>query len=140
MNMKKNEPISKIMSTDLTTVHDGQPVSALRSIFEKNDIHHVPVVSGDKLIGIVSSNDFMRVSFGEFGNQDAKGLDAILDHTYKMHDLMNKSPVTLENTATIRDAARLMGANNFHALPIVDNGTLVGLVTSTDLLHYLADL
>jgi CBS domain-containing protein len=138
--MKKNEPISKIMSTDLTTVHDGQPVSALRSIFEKNNIHHVPVVSGEQLIGIVSSNDFMRVSFGEFGNQDAKGLDAILDHTYKMHDLMNNNPVTLESTATIRDAARVMGANNFHALPVVEGDKLVGLVTSTDLLHYLADL
>lgn len=128
------------MSTDLTTVHDGQPVSALRSIFEKNNIHHVPVVSGEQLIGIVSSNDFMRVSFGEFGNQDAKGLDAILDHTYKMHDLMNNNPVTLESTATIRDAARVMGANNFHALPVVEGDKLVGLVTSTDLLHYLADL
>ena len=93
--MKKNESISKIMSTELTTVHDAQPVSTLRKIFEENNIHHVPVVSGDDLIGIVTSNDFMRVSFGEFGNQDGKGLDAILDHTYKMHDLMNQNPTTI---------------------------------------------
>ena len=137
--MKKNEPISKIMSTELTTVHDAQPVSSLREIFEKNNIHHVPVVSGDQLIGIVSSNDFMRVSFGEFGNQDAKGLDAILDHTYKMHDIMNNAPTTLESNSTVRDAARLMGVNHFHALPVVEGEKLVGIVTSTDLLNFLAD-
>ena len=138
--MKKNEPISKVMSTDLTTVHDSQPVSTLRTIFEEDKIHHVPVVSGEKLIGIVSSTDFMRVSFGEFGNQDGKGLDSILDHTYKMHDLMNRSPVTVSNDATIRDAARLLGSHKFHALPVVDGEKLVGIVTSTDLIQYLAEL
>ncbi len=138
--MKKNEPISKIMSTNLTTVHDGQPVSCLRPIFEENSIHHIPVLSGEALIGIVTSTDFMRVSFGEFGNQDGKGLDAILDHTYKMHDLMNKNPVTVPKTATIRDAARLLSSHSFHALPVVDGEKLVGLVTSTDLLQYLAEV
>lgn len=128
------------MSTDLTTVHDAEPVSSLRKIFEENTIHHVPVMSGEQLVGIVTSNDFMRVSFGEFGNQDGKGLDAILDHTYKMRDLMNQNPVTIPKTATIRDAARVLGSENFHALPVVDGEKLVGIVTSKDLAHYLADL
>ena len=128
------------MSTKLTTVHDGQPVSTLRGIFETDDIHHVPVVSGDEIIGIVTSTDFMRISFGEFGNQDAKGLDAVLDHTYKMHDVMKKSPVTIPKSATIRDAAQKMGSHSFHALPVVEGKKLVGLVTSTDLINFLADL
>lgn len=138
--MKKNEPITKIMSTELTTVHDGQPVSTLRPIFEGNSIHHIPVVSGEELVGIVTSTDFMRISFGEFGNQDAQGLDAILDHTYKMHDVMIKSPVTINSDATIRDAARVLGSNSFHALPVVEGQKLVGLVTSTDLIQFLAEL
>ena len=138
--MKKIEPISKVMSTELTTVQDGQPVSTLRKIFEENTIHHIPVVKGEELVGIVTSHDFMRVSFGEFGNQDGKGLDSILDHTYKMNDLMNQNLVTIPNSATIRDAARLLGSHSFHALPVVDGPKLVGLVTSTDLIQYLADL
>ena len=137
--MKKNEPISKIMSKNLITIHDGEPVSKLRSIFEEDKIHHIPVVSGENLIGIVSWNDFMRISFGEFGNQDAKGLDAILDHTYKMHDVMIKDPITLASNGTIRDAAKALGTHSFHALPVVDGERLVGLVTSTDLIRYLAD-
>lgn len=138
--MKKNEPVSKIMSTELKTIHDGEPVSKLRTIFEKDNIHHIPVVSGEKLIGIVSWNDFMRISFGEFGNQDAKGLDSILDHTYKIHDVMIQNPTTIPLTGTIREAARLLRSHSFHSLPVVDGENLVGLVTSTDLIRYLADL
>lgn len=138
--MKKNESITRIMTDKLTTVHDAEPVSTLRKIFEQQNIHHIPVVSGENLVGIVSWNDFMRISFGEFGNQDAEGLDAILDHTYQMRDVMNKSPVTLEKTGTIRDAARLLGANSFHSLPIVEDEKLVGIVTTTDLVQYLAEL
>ena len=137
--MKKNEPISKVMSSELITVHDGQPVSTLRKIFEENPIHHIPVVSGEAVIGIVTSTDFMRISFGEFGNQDAKGLDAILDHTYKMHDVMVRNPITIPNSATVREAAKMLSSGNFHALPVVDGDKLVGIVTSTDLLNYLAE-
>ena len=137
--MKKNEPISKVMSTELVTVHDGQPVSTLRKIFEDNPIHHIPVVSGEKIVGIVTSTDFMRISFGEFGNQSAKGLDAILDHTYKIHDVMVKTPVTIAISSTVRDAAKVLGSGDFHALPVVDEERLVGIVTSTDLINYLAD-
>jgi len=138
--MKKNESVSKIMTKNLITIHDGEPVSKLRKIFETDSIHHVPVVSGEKLIGIVSWNDFMRISFGEFGNQDAKGLDAILDHTYKVHDVMHPSPVTMPSDGTIREAARILGSSDFHSLPVVEGEKLVGLVTSTDLINFLAEL
>ena len=137
--MRKNEPVSKIMSSALQAVHDGDPVSRLRAIFENANIHHIPVVSGEKLIGIISWNDFMRISFGEFGNQDSRGLDEILDHTYKIHDVMTSNPVTIAANATIRDAARLLGSGDFHALPVVDGDQLVGIITSSDLIRFLAD-
>jgi len=44
--MKKNEPISKIMSTEVVTVHQGQKLSDVRHIICETDIHHVPVVDG----------------------------------------------------------------------------------------------
>lgn len=137
--MKKNESIAKIMVTDLETIHDGEPVSKLRKLFEDSDFHHIPVVSGEKLVGIVSSNDLMRVSFGEFGNQSGKNLDQTLDHLYKIHDVMNRNCTTMPKTGTIRDAARILGSHSFHALPVVDGEKLVGMVTSTDLIKFLAD-
>lgn len=138
--MKKNEPVTKIMTKDLVTIHDHEPVSRLRSILDGGEIHHVPVVSGENLVGIISTVDLMRISFGEFGNQDGKELDAILDHTYDVPSVMNKAPVSMPVTGSIREAARILGSNSFHALPIVDGEKLVGLVTSSDLIRFLAEL
>lgn len=137
--MKKNESISKIMSSDLTTIDHTEPVSKARRLLETGDRHHLPVVHGEELVGILSSNDVLRVTFGDFGNQDGRSLDAILDHTYKLSDLANNEPVSIQVTATVRDAARLLANNNFHSLPVVDGKKLVGLVTSTDLIQYLVD-
>jgi len=138
--MLKKQPVSKVMTKNPTTIHEAAAVSELRKIFEDGDIHHVPVVSGDTLVGIVSWSDFLRVSFGEFGNQDGRQLDTILDHTYKPTDLMTRNPVVIPATSTVRDAARLLSEGDFHALPVVEGETLVGIVTSTDLLKYLAEL
>lgn len=137
--MKKNEPVTKVMSSTLQTIHDGEPVSKLRAIFENAEIHHIPVVSGNKLIGIVSWNDYMRISFGAFGKQNGRELDEILDHTLKIHDVLTSELVTLPVSATVRDAARILGEGKFHALPILDGEKLVGLVTSSDLIRFLAE-
>ncbi len=138
--MRKNEPITSVMSKDLITVHEADPVSKVRQLIEQHHVHHVPVVKGASLIGIVSWTDIMRISFGEFGNQDGKQLDTILDHTYKMVDVMVSDPIKLQVSGTVREAARILSEGNYHALPIVDGDKLVGIVTSTDLLKFLAEL
>lgn len=138
--MRKNEPITSVMSKELITVHEADPVSKVRQLIEAYHVHHVPVVKGAALIGIVSWTDIMRISFGEFGNQDGKQLDTILDHTYKMVDVMVSDPIKLNVSGTVREAARILSEGNYHALPIVDGDKLVGIVTSTDLLRFLAEL
>lgn len=138
--MKKRESITKIMTTDPLTVHHGDPISKVRKIFEENHMHHLPVVSGEELVGIVTWNDFMRITFGDFPDQDQRNLDAMLDHTYQLEDVMRRSPVTVGTSATIGEAAEILGVANFHSLPVVDGKKLVGIVTSSDLIRHLADL
>jgi CBS domain-containing protein len=137
--MKKNEPVSKIMSADPVSVTTNESVSGARKLMEQKGIHHLPVTEADRVVGIISSSDFLRVSFGEFGNQDERGLDAMLDHTYKLADLMNPNPVTVSNGDSIRDAARILATSDFHSLPVVDGTKLVGIITSSDLIQYLLD-
>ncbi|MCA9034390.1 MAG: CBS domain-containing protein [Planctomycetaceae bacterium] len=137
--MRKNDPISHVMTKDVTTLDLSDPLSKARKLFEEKQIHHLPVVSGTELVGILSWSDFLRVSFGEFGNQDARGLDTVLDHTYKLADVMQKSPVSIASSSTVRDAAQLLSTSSFHSLPVVDGTQLVGLVTSTDLIRYLVE-
>ncbi len=138
--MKRNEPVSKIMSTHLVTVHHGEPVSKVRQLIREHGIHHIPVVSGQKLVGIISNSDVLRVSFGDAFNADERAVDATLDHTMTIEQLMQKDPVAVRENAPIREAAQTLADGNFHSLPVVSDGQkLVGMVTSTDLIRYLLD-
>ena len=137
--MKKNDPVTHIMSKKPVTLDSSDPVSKARQLFETTGVHHLPVVKGEALEGILSWTDFLRISFGEFGNQDSRGLDAVLDHTYTLRDVMKADPVTMPSTGTVRDAAHILSNNTFHSVPVVDGGKLVGIVTSTDLIRYLVE-
>ncbi|MCA9085316.1 MAG: CBS domain-containing protein [Planctomycetaceae bacterium] len=137
--MRKNDPVTHLMTKDVITLQLNEPLSKARRLFEESKIHHLPVVDGAKLVGILTWSDFLRVSFGEFGNQDARNLDAVLDHTYKLADVMHAEPVTIPVNGTVRDAAQTLSTHGFHSLPVVENGELRGLVTSTDLIRYLLE-
>ncbi len=137
--MKRNEPIKTIMSPDVTTVNVTQKLSEVRRLMSEQEIHHVPVVSGRKLVGIISSTDMVRLSFSAYG-ADERAVDAVLDHEFAIDKVMKTELVTLKSSESVRDAARQLRSGQFHSLPVVDDdGTLVGIVTSTDLIRYLYD-
>lgn len=125
------------MSRHLVTAHHGDPISKVRQLIQEHGVHHIPVVSGDQLVGIVTWCDILRVSFGDAFSTDQRSVDATLDHSMTLEDLMRKDPVHIREDATIRDAAEVLAEGDFHALPVTRDGKLVGLVTSTDLIKYL---
>jgi CBS domain-containing protein len=137
--MKRNEPVTKIMSTNLVTVHHGDPISKVRKLIQEFGLHHIPVVSGDQLVGIISNSDILRVSFGDTFSTDQRAVDATLDHTFTVEGLMNANVVSLTEHSTIREAADILGQGKFHSLPVLNGGKIVGMVTSTDLIRYLAE-
>lgn len=137
--MKRNDPISHIMSRSVVTAHHGDPISKVRALVRQHGVHHIPVVNGDQLVGIISWSDILRVSFGDAFHTDERAVDATLDHTLSLEQVMQKNPVTLAETGTVREAAEILAGGSFHSLPIVSGGRLVGIVTTTDIIKYLLD-
>jgi CBS domain-containing protein len=137
--MKHNEPVTRIMSTNLVTVHHGDPLSKVRKLMEETGVHHVPVVSGQNLVGIISLSDVLRLSFSDAFQADARAVDAALDHALSLEQVMAREPITLPETGKVREAAEILARGDFHALPIVSGQKLVGMVTSTDLIKYLCE-
>lgn len=135
--MKRNERVSHIMSNDPITVSTQQKLHEVSQIMVENKIHHVPVVSGDKLIGMISATDLARATY-EYG-VDGRMTETVLDHTRTIEDMMQPGLVTVTPTDTIRSATEILAQNWFHAIPVVEGDTLVGIVTTTDLLKYLLD-
>jgi len=137
--MKRNEPIKSIMASATTTVNVTQKLSEVRRLMADQQIHHVPVVSGTKLLGLISATDMVRLSFSAYGT-DERAVDAMLDHEFSIDKVMNTDLVTLHEGSTIRDAAAELRNGRFHSLPVVDGeDNLLGIVTSTDLIRYLHD-
>lgn len=135
--MKNNDPIKNYMTKDLITITTQTKLSEARKIFLENKIHHLPVVSGDnKLEGILSYNDLLRVDSGTLYNQDAKQADALIDNMCSVEEAMTSSVESIKSTNTVREATEILHNGKFHSLPVVEDAKVVGLVTSTDLLKY----
>ena len=137
--MKVSEPITHIMTTDVITVNTSNKLSEVRRLMADNSIHHMPVVDGRRLIGIVSYSDILELSYTE-SVTDPIQRDAFLDDRCTISALMNSDVVTLGNNATLRDAAKALAGGSIHSVPVVDDeGHLIGMITSTDLIRTLLD-
>ncbi len=137
--MKRNEPLATVMTKEPTTVNVTNKLSEVRKMLSEQGIHHVPVVSGSKLVGLISATDMVRLSFSAYG-ADARAVDAMLDHEFQIEKVMSKELTTLKTSQKVRDAAAVLSSGSFHSVPVVDDeNNLVGIVTSTDLIRYLSD-
>ena len=137
--MRKNDPITKILSKNVESIQEGQSLSEVRRLMTDLSIHHVPIVKGNKLVGIVSFTDMMKLSLVTSGATEHT-IDAIIDQQFTIKDVMSADPVTLGHTDNIRQAAEILAEGKFHSLPVTDNGgDLIGILTTTDLIRYLND-
>ncbi len=135
--MRRNDPISRLLTPNAVSVQVGQPLSAARQTLAAGSFRHLPVVDGSKLVGILSATDMMRLSFDAFGADD-RTMDHVLDEQFKLADVMTADPVTMQYIETVRDAVEKLSDGKFNSLPVVDeSGNLLGIVTSTDLIRYL---
>lgn len=58
---------------------------------------------------------------------------------FTIEQVMVKNVVTITSETTIKEATRILAESDFHALPVVDNGILKGIITTTDLLNYFVN-
>jgi CBS domain-containing protein len=125
-------PIDRIMTPDPATVGPHDSAAEARRLLENNVIHHLPVVEGGRLVGIVSSTDFLKLYL--LDDQLALYARATVDQ------IMETNVIVLRQDATLREAAEKLCMGSFHALPVVDkHKRLVGIVTSSDLIGELLD-
>lgn len=136
--MRQRVPISQIMSKELVTLTPDQSLYEAERLFKKHHIRHIPVVEGDKLIGIVSYSDLLRISFADMTDGEEEVTSVVYD-MYTIPQIMAKTPLTVTADTSIKEVAEILAKQSFHSIPVVENGKLVGLVTTTDLIKYLLE-
>ena len=134
--MKKRTPVSEIMTSDVITLNYSDNLATAEHLFRTNGIRHIPVVSGSSIVGMLSYTDLMRISFSESAAEAEDAVESVVYNMFSIEQVMVKDVVTVSSDTTIKDVTKLLAEREFHALPIVDNSILVGIVTTTDLLNY----
>ncbi len=138
--MLSDKSVSYLMTAEeLVTVDARDNLSKVRQLLAEKAIHHVPVLDDAKLVGIISSTDLLRLGVGiQYVDDDT--LDARLDASFTITQVMEKSLVTLRPRDSLLRAATLLLEESFNSLPVVDElGELVGILTTRDMLRYMIE-
>ena len=97
-------------------------------------IRHIPIVEGGALVGIVTDRDLKRAMPSPLTGTDQQTYDRVAAGTH-VRQIMTRSPVTIAPDAPLKDAVRILCEEKFGALPVVEAGKLVGILTETDVLR-----
>jgi CBS domain-containing protein len=120
-----NEEISSIMEEDVITLHEGDSIEDAIKMMLRGNVSGFPIVDEErKVIGIVSERDFVS-------------LVANIITGKRVADFMSRDVVSVRPDTKVEDAARVMISNDFRRLPIVHEGVMTGVVTTSDIVNYL---
>lgn len=116
--------VKELMTRDVTTIAGNESAADALEKMHKNRIRHLVVVDGRKIVGVVADRDLI--------GHDDRELTAV-----RVDDIMSSDPATIEPEDLISRAANRMRGRGIGCLPVVDDGRLVGVLTTTDLLEVL---
>jgi len=135
--MKKRVPVSHIMTNNLVLLNVNDTLEKAEELLKKHNIRHIPVVNNNKVEGILSYTDLLRISFADAVYEEEDHVDSIVYNMFSLKQVMVKNVTTVKASDAIYDVAKILATESFHALPVEVEGKLVGIVTTTDLINYL---
>lgn len=138
--MKQRIPVSQIMTKDLITLNVSNTLYDAEKLFKNHKIRHIPVVEDKKLLGVLSYSDLLKISYAdveEAEDVETDGVSAVVYDIFSISQVMTKSPMIVEPNTTIKEVVEILTEQSFHSIPVVENGELKGIVTTTDILKYL---
>lgn len=130
--------VRDLMTANVLAMRPSDDLVALRDLMLDHHVRHVPVVESDgELVGLVSHRDLLRSSLIEQTDTPRLVQDAVLVQL-TVRDVMTTSPDTVEPDTDIREAAQLMFENKYGCVPVVEGTHLVGILTESDFVRFLA--
>lgn len=125
------QSVDDVMTRTVHTIDAEATACEVARLFAEHDIGSALVVdpATDDLAGIVTQSDVMAQVAGD-----------VEIATVSVGSFMTRSVVTIDSSASIHEAAALMREHSIRRLPVVDDGELVGILTTTNLTHYLPRL
>jgi CBS domain-containing protein len=131
--------VRDFMTTDVTTLQDTDTLLDARMVFVRSSFRHLPVLHGKRLVGIVTEHDIRQHSPSLLTGVGQEEYNRVLETT-PVTRAMSKDPVTVRADQPVFEAAQILYSRRFGCLPVVENGELVGIVTTSDMLRLLVQI
>lgn len=134
--MNKENPVKNFMSKKVIVANLKNKISQVQELFVKHNMHHLPVVYDDRLIGIISATDLMKFYAEKAFTMGITSLEE-LDSKVTLEELMTHNPISVTPESTIQDVVELFYEHKFHSVLVEDKGQIVGIVTDYDVVRLL---
>ena len=120
--------LDMIMSTDLVTIAPTENLAKARELMQESRIHHLPVVEDDQLVGLVTLTNVLAATDSFLREDDSR----IHAREIIIRDIMVTDVATVDEHASLRQAALFLEKHRIGCLPVVTDGMLQGIITETD--------
>ena len=132
--------VQKWMSKNVIKIDVDETLANAIFLMREHDIHVLPVIHKDNLVGIISDRDIKRASASDANSLEIHEL-LYLIHQIKIKDIMTKNPITVPYNYTIEEAAEILLNYNLSAVPVRGtNGKIVGIITKNDIFRQMVSL
>lgn len=127
------------MTANPYTIAFDAPINEVIELMRVHNLKRVPVVDGEKVVGVLTHGDLQKVSPTKATTLSIYELNYLLSKT-KVSDAMTKNAITVSPDALLEEAALLMRENRISTLPVVKENKLVGIITESDIFDAFVDL
>ena len=122
--------VSKYMSTTPIVVEPSTTLLRATALMKEHDIRHLPVVAGEKLVGLVTQSDLRIVA----------GLSGVASAQVKIEDIMHREPFSCGPDSSLDETVDAMVAHKWGSAVVMQNKKVVGIFTSVDAMRALVEL
>ncbi len=130
--------VNDLMTEVPHTVTADTPLRHVVGLMKSGGYHHLPVLEMGKLVGIITDRDVRLVMNSPMiMHERAQEEQMLADVTAE--SCMTMNPITVTPQTAVSEAAAILRKYQFGALPVVDEGDLVGIITVTDFLDYFIE-
>ena len=131
--------VEDVMTREVVTLTPEHTLRDAIDLLRSNRIRHLPIVEEQRLVGIVTDRDVKRATPSVLTGVGKDEYDNSL-LTIKVSQLMTREPITVPRQSALKSAVEIFINRKVGALPVVDNGRLVGILTEIDILRVAYDL
>jgi CBS domain-containing protein len=131
-----NPSVREWMTSDPITVPVGTSLGMARARMERDEIRRLLVVDGDRLAGVVTWGDVAEAWPSDYSGLEPAEIRELMARV-PVDEIMATDVASVDPEATVAEAANLMFERRIGALPVIEGGTLVGILTNSDILQGL---